>query len=408
MLGPQLLDKSDVTMLELDAHNTLDYLRQRGDVWLPDDARVELLGWGVSNVVLRVIRPGADDFIIKQSRTQLRTKTEWFSRLDRIYREIGMLHLLAPLLPAGVIPRVLFEDRDNYLFGMEAFPAQHVVWKQALLNGDVDLTIADRLGEYLSAIHGKTSNRPDLAVEWGDLEVFDQLRLDPFYRYLARVRPESAQYLERLIEENISTRHCIVLADFSPKNILLSGDRIALVDFETGHYGDPAFDLGFFLSHLLLKAVHFASRFDDYAELTQRFWRHYSVSNGRSGGPMQRESVAPAERYHQNDVAGNARLGGSLALPCTRQVNAEPSSNSMRSINVQAEPTSGAPSNDLFRRTQQHLAGCMWARVDGKSPVDYLTRPASQQHVRAFCLDLFQAPASSWNEVLARLQTGHS
>ena len=339
-------------MLELDAHNMLDYLLRRGDVADLDGARVEMLGWGVSNVVLRVTRPTADDFIIKQSRTRLRTKTEWFSRLDRIYREIGMLRLLAPLLPDGVIPRILFEDRDNYLFAMEAFPARHVVWKQALLEGHLDPTVPERLGDFLSAIHAQTSCRTDLAQEWGDLEVFDQLRLDPFYRHLARVRPEAAEPLLRLIDQNLSTSCGMVLADFSPKNILLAGDRIALVDFETGHYGDPAFDLGFFLSHLLLKAVCFAERFDDYADLTTRFWKYY-----RAGltGVEQHAEFAPAE---------------------------------------------------LFRRTQGHLAGCMWARVDGKSPVDYLTDETSRQQVRDFCRGLFEVPAGSWEETLGRLKAG--
>lgn len=350
-------------MLELDAQNTLDYLRQRGDVPDLDDARVEMLGWGVSNVVLRVTRPQGQDFIIKQSRTQLRTRAAWFSRLDRIYREIGMLRLLAPLLPAGVIPRVLFEDREQYLFAMEAFPAQHMVWKQALLNGDIDLTIADRLGDYLATIHQQTSNRPELAREWGDLEVFDQLRLDPFYRYLAQVRPLAAPYLEALIAENLRTQCCIVLADFSPKNILLAGGRIALVDFETGHYGDPAFDLGFFLSHLLLKAVHFAPRFDEYAELTRRFWLHYQ---------------RPTPSLELHNAAGLA------------------------AIEYQSDMTSA----DLFRRMQGHMAGCMWARVDGKSPVDYLTRETSKQHVRDYCLSLFHSPARSWNETLDRLRAG--
>lgn len=338
-------------MLELDTQNTLEYLRHRGDVPHLDDARVELLGWGVSNVVLRVLRREGDDFIIKQSRTQLRTKTEWFSRLDRIYREIGMLKLLAPLLPGGVIPPVLFEDRENYLFAMEAFPARHVVWKAALLQGDIDLTVADRLGNALAAVHSQTADRDDLQREWGDLEVFDQLRLDPFYRFLARARPEVARPLEDLIAENLATSCCMVLADFSPKNILLAEGRLAIVDFETGHYGDPAFDLGFFLSHLLLKAAQFNARFDEYAELTRRFWQHYWA-----GMPT---------------VAADARLAA----------------------------------GELFQRTQRHLAGCMWARIDGKSPVDYLTRPGVQSQVRDYCRSLFERPATTWEENLARLNT---
>lgn len=336
-------------MLELDATNTLGYLGQRGDVDALDGAEVELLGWGVSNVVLRVKRTAADDIIIKQSRVQLRTRTEWFSRLDRIYREIGMLQTLAPLLPSGVIPRVLFEDRENYLFAMEAFPADHVVWKQALLEGQLDGSVADRLGDYLSAVHSQTAFQPTLQAAWGDLEVFDQLRLDPFYRYLARVRPEAAAPLQRLIAENLSTSCCLVLADFSPKNILLSGERLALVDFETGHYGDPAFDLGFFLSHILLKAVHSAGRSGDFAELTRRFWKRY------------RAGLAKIEQRVEFTHA------------------------------------------ELFRRTQGHLAGCMWARVDGKSPVDYLSREEDRERVRTFARRLFDRPATDWEETLARL-----
>ena len=337
-------------MLELFENNALDYLRERGDVPDLETARVDLLGWGVSNVVLRVFRQSEPDFIIKQSRPQLRTKAAWFSRMDRIFREIDMLRLLQPMLPAGVIPQYLFEDRENYLFAMEAFPAHHVVWKQALLDGNVDPSIAARLGTYLSTIHGQTAFREDLKDKLGDLEVFDQLRLDPFYRYLAQARPVAEAYLTELVAENLTTSLCLVLADFSPKNILIAGDRIALVDFETGHFGDPAFDLGFFLSHLLLKAVCFADRFDDYAELTRQFWLSYRAGMDPMGfeGPL------------------------------------------------------GAV--ELLNRTWRHLAGCMWARVDGKSPVDYLTRPVDHEIVRTFSLSLFQSPPSDWNDGLARLR----
>lgn len=341
-------------MLELTAENTLSYLVQRGDVTGLDSARAEMLGWGVSNVVLRVSRESGSDLVIKQCRSQLRTKAAWFSRLDRIFREIGMLQLLEPLLPNGVIPKVLFEDRENYLFAMEAFPANHTVWKQALLEGDLDYSIAERLGEYLSTIHSETAFRPELAQQWGDLEVFDQLRLDPFYRYLAKSQPIAAPFLDRLIAENRATSICIVLADFSPKNILISGDRIALVDFETGHYGDPAFDLGFFLSHLLLKAVRFDRRFEDYIALTNRFWETYwrGIKSSRNSAEF-----APAE---------------------------------------------------LLRRTFNHLAGCMWARVDGKSPVDYLNDVQAQDRVRRYCLSVFESPPKDWQSAMVRLGTANN
>ncbi len=66
-------------------------------------------------------------------------------------------------------------------------------------------------------------------------------------------------------------------ADFSPKNLLVydGGRGLMMVDFETGHYGDPAFDLGFFLSHLVLKAFYHAPRHEPLLELTEQFWIAY-------------------------------------------------------------------------------------------------------------------------------------
>src|SRR5499427_7748206 len=102
-------------MLELTADNALDYLRQRG--WIAGPARIEPLGGGVSNAVLRVETP-EQLFVLKQSRPQLRTRDAWFSDLDRVYREQEVMQALAPLLPAAVVPEVLFTDRENYVFVM--------------------------------------------------------------------------------------------------------------------------------------------------------------------------------------------------------------------------------------------------------------------------------------------------
>ncbi len=140
---------------------------------------------------------------------------------------------------------------------------------------------------------------------------------------------------------------CLVHADFSPKNVLIAGERIVLVDFETAHYGDPAFDLGFFLSHLLLKSIRHASRFAEFAALTSEFWKSY--------------------------LAGLREPAGQTAF---------------------------API-EIGRRTTGHLAGCMWARIDGTSKVDYLDA-AEQNTVRQFCKSVFADPPAEWQCVLAR------
>jgi tRNA A-37 threonylcarbamoyl transferase component Bud32 len=336
-------------MLEIDAHNALDYLRGRGWLDAGISARVEPLAWGVSNVVLRVDPEGGIPLVIKQSRAQLRTKDPWFSRIDRIWRETAASRCLAPLLPAGVIPRVLFEDRENYLFAMEAAPRAHVVWKQLLLEGRVDAGVARRLGSYLGAMHLGTANHPDLKSQFGDTEIFVQLRVDPFYRRVAAAESAAAPSIDRLIAEMFALPVCLVHADFSPKNVLIAGERIVLVDFETAHYGDPAFDLGFFLSHLLLKSIHRASQFAEFAALTCGFWESYLASLGGIAG---RKEFAPDE---------------------------------------------------IFRRTTGHLAGCMWARIDGTSKIDYLD-DAGRNMVREFCRSLLADPPADWQLVLVRLE----
>jgi 5-methylthioribose kinase len=336
-------------MLAIEPDNLVEYLHAHGYLGRGVAARAELLAWGVSNAVLRVTPEIGEAFVVKQSREKLRTKADWFSRLDRIWREVDVMRVVQPLLPDGVVPRVLFEDRENYLFGMEAAPADHHVWKQLLLEGQADASVAERLGTYLAAIHAQTARRTDLAERFGNRQVFVELRVDPFYRRLAATAPEVAVPIARLIDEMFATVVCLVHADFSPKNVLIADERIVLVDFETGHLGDPAFDLGFFLSHLLLKTVLHAQRFGEYAGLTTAFWRTY--------------------------LDGIAGLTNCPALE----------------------------SNEIVRRTTAHLAGCMWSRVDATSKVDYLN-DQQQVVVRRFCRSLLlDPPRGGWPVILDRL-----
>ncbi|MCH7987736.1 MAG: phosphotransferase, partial [Planctomycetes bacterium] len=256
------------------------------------------------------------------------------------------------LLPSGVIPHVLFEDRENYVFAMEAVEADHIVWKAELLAGRADPQIARTAGEYLATIHRETAFDEELKKRWQDNEVFIQLRVDPFYRSIAEAHPEIQSHIRVMIEEMFQNRLCAVHADFSPKNILITQHGLSLVDFETGHFGDPAFDLGFFLSHLLLKTVLHADDCENFLNLAREFWNSYS---------KEMESLT---RSGTNPFA----------------------------------------ENELQRRTILHLAGCMLARIDGTSTVDYLPRQTQQEFVRNFCREIFLNPPACLSEVFQRLQ----
>jgi 5-methylthioribose kinase len=331
-------------VFEVDQKNVLDYLQTRHKElsgW-PEFRDGELSGataselaWGVSNIVLRVDTLRRS-FVVKQSRKQLRTPIDWFSQLERVWREVAAMRALDSILPLGTVPRVLFEDRENYLFAMEAVEADHLVWKAELLDGRLDVAVAARLGMILAMVHRDSRGRAGLQDSLGDRTIFDELRLDPFYRYVAQTTPDGvlAESLRRLIDDTLAQQECLVLADFSPKNILLTTTGPVVVDFETAHIGDPGFDIGFFLSHILLKVVFHRERLEESLALAREFWREYR---------SELDAKPAAEKTHRSEFE---------------------------------------------RRCVRHLGACMLARVDGKSRVDYLTEEWQLNLVRSFCRDL--------------------
>ena len=321
---------------ELNTGNVIDFLESTGRISSGEPACAEELAGGVSNVVLRVTPQASPPLVIKQSREQLRTRLEWRSRLDRIWREVAVMRILGSILEPGLVPKILFEDRQNYLFGMEAIDEHHIVWKTALLADQIDPQIASRLGDVLATLHARTWDNPEIRRQMSDVTVFDELRIDPYYRKIAHVHPRIRDRIEWLLHEMQNQRHCLVLGDFSPKNILMTGDRITLVDFETGHFGDPGFDLGFFLTHLTLKAIRRLENGRAFLDLARRFWNEYQV--------RLRRDVPHA---HQLDT-----------------------------------------------RSVVHWAACVLARIDGKSPVEYLDEPR-RETARRLAIDVLCQPPPS-------------
>lgn len=346
-------------MLELNADNAEEYLRTAGHVDANDALEVSRLTGGVSNEVLYVAFPERvrPDFVLKQARDRLRVPEPWHCSVERIWREVEVLRVCDRLLGDASAegtdsnqaetltlktPTVLFEDRENYCFAMTAAPRHHVVWKHELLAGRVDCEIATACGRLLGRIHGTSWNDVAIESQLSDRQIFDELRLDPYFRFTAAQCPKAARYFDRLVTEIWQHRLCLVHADFSPKNLLVYHGGLLMVDFETGHYGDPAFDLGFFLSHLLLKAFHAAPNSEPVLQLAAAFWKSY--------GRLMLSKIDPAS-YQQ-----------------------------------------------LVARGLQCLAGCAWARLDGKSGIDYLEDVDRRHRVRELCMRVFVECPTSWSE----------
>jgi hypothetical protein len=230
---------------------------------------------------VRVDRSNGTAWVLKQALAKLRTKVDWFSDPARIHREALALRHLPELVPQGSITPLIFEDEDAHLICMEAVPEPHENWKTMLLAGRVEPGHVEQFARMLAGIHGGSARSADaLQPVFADRSFFETLRIEPFYAYPASRVDGSAGFLDRLIDECRASAFSLVHGDFSPKNVLVRDGRLILLDHEVSHWGDPAFDIGFAMAHLLSKAHHLANAREAFVRAARRFWQTYCTSTG--------------------------------------------------------------------------------------------------------------------------------
>jgi 5-methylthioribose kinase len=301
--------------------------------------RVTELGGGISNVVL-LVETDEESFILKQSLSRLRVKDKWLADRSRIFREMESLIDTAAFLPKGSVPAVLWADKANHLFAMSA--VRGVCWKDELMAGRLDPAIAATAGTLLGLLIRQTWGSEALRRKYGDLTTFEQLRLEPYYRTIAARHPEVRDELLALMKEMTVRSAALVHGDFSPKNILAEGSHVTLIDFEVVHFGDPSFDAAFCMSLLLLGWFYQPSLRTEREDTVRAFL----------------DAIRPE-------------------LP--RQARA------------------------FFDRAMLRHVGClMLARIDGKSPVEYLPEESVQNQVRLIAKDLILRCPQTIDEYLER------
>jgi tRNA A-37 threonylcarbamoyl transferase component Bud32 len=332
--------QGDLEVELLNPETTGAYLLARGLTAPAEPVEVVELGGGVSNVVLAVTS-GRLRAVVKQSLDKLRVTDDWYAKRERIITEARALQLAGRMRPASV-PQVIDVDPERGIIVIDRAPDGWTNFKEELLQGRADASVAARCGEILAAWHSGTWRSDEVRASFDDLEAFDQLRVDPYYRTVAGRIPEVRPFISSYTSQMSTNRKALVHGDFSPKNVLHGTGDLWIVDFEVAHFGDPAFDLAFMLNHLMLKAIHSPRWSSRYELCAGEFWNSY------------RHSLTISEDPDAAYVLG-------------------------------------------------HLGCLMLARVHGKSPAEYLTDPG-RIHARTLGTSLAKDPPPSLEEAWARLE----
>ena len=319
----------------------LDALRRMGLVDAHQPVPLVPLTGGVSSDIYRAELPSGP-ICIKRALARLKVAADWQAPIGRNHYEVEWMRVAGGIVPTSV-PAVLGEDPLGGAFAMAWLPPDRFpVWKAQLRDGTIDLAVAGAVGDVLGRIHAATADRPDIAARFPTGAIFYAIRLEPYLVATGRAHPDLAGRLAALVAATQSNARVLVHGDFSPKNLLIGPDGPVILDAECAWFGDPAFDVAFVLNHLLLKGV----------------WR-----------PQWRMSYLAS--FH------------ALASAYFDRVIWE-------------------PAEVLAARVAALLPGLLLARVDGKSPAEYVTDDADKMRLRAFARGMLLAPATDPATIAAR------
>jgi fructosamine-3-kinase len=311
------------------------------------DANGERLTGGVSSDIWRIDLP-ARSICVKRALAKLRVAADWQAPVERNRYEARWMQRANAAVP-GAAPALLGLDEVSGTLAMQFLPpSDHPLWKARLHDGDADPEFAAQVAASLARIHAATAASPDVAADFPTDRIFYDIRLEPYLVATARAHPDLAPRLHELVAVTQANKRALVHGDVSPKNILRGPHGPVFLDAECAWWGDPAFDLAFCLNHLLLKCL----------------W------------------TPPA-------AAGFLACFDALADAYRARVAWE-------------------PPHALEARAAHLLPGLFLARVDGKSPVEYITAEADKNRVRRTARALLMHPVDrlggvrwAWTKELA-------
>ena len=216
--------------------------------------------------------------VVKRALAKLRVTADWFSDPARSATEVAAIDAFAGLIGRENVPDIIWVKPEQNCFAMRLVDPRFRNWKKDLLAGHLDLATAGRAGYLLGLAHARSIEDRDLRERFGDWTYFNELRIDPFFLRVADRMPSEREAIMAIVSAMQDRRSALVHGDFSPKNILVDGGEIVVLDFEVAHWGDPHFDVAFCISHLVLKGLRRRADPASFARMAEAFLAAYRQS----------------------------------------------------------------------------------------------------------------------------------
>ena len=214
---------------------------------------------------------------VKFALPKLKVSENWEAPVHRNAAEYAWLELAAHVHPQSAV-QLYGRSATQHGFAMEFISGDDVyLWKTAMLEGKHPKGEAAAVGDLLGKLHSASTKKTFDATPFQNHDDFFALRLEPYLMFTATRHPDVADKLFALATYLKTANRVLVHGDVSPKNILFRGSGPIILDAECATMGDASFDLAFCINHLILKAVHLPHIRMALLNSIHAFWSAYAL-----------------------------------------------------------------------------------------------------------------------------------